>query len=328
MSAPSLLDLFRILSSFSPPRVSLRSAPWDEYVDWAIAQGLAPLAAYNLEYRLTGGGAPEWARDRLLSVYQGSVNDNVMKLVSFKRAVDDLEGRRILLFGGASFAEAVYPHVAFRPVPEIRLRVNASDVAPFAGFLRESSFQRFPERPEGPDANATVLSDGHAFLLIFSSLLGPGREEAERALVERALPMKVYGPSVFRVDLEDSILLASLEQARAGFDVPFITFVDLRELVTGASSMSGPLSRPPDAALVRARAKEWRMERALYASLSILIRLFPDVEPAARPMLPSLRPATRALLDRLIVEPVSQLGRVRSVRGMDRLRRLLTGSSF
>ena len=81
--APSLLDTFRTLASFSPPRASLRGAPWEAYVDWSIAQGLAPLAAYNLEYRLGGGGAPEWVRDRLLSVYQGSLNDTVMMLVNF-----------------------------------------------------------------------------------------------------------------------------------------------------------------------------------------------------------------------------------------------------
>src|SRR5687768_6154392 len=107
--AGSLLELFRVLSSLSPERVSLKDAPWDDYVDWAIAQGLAPLAAYNLEYRLPSSGAPEWARDRLMSVYQGSVNDNVMKLVSFQRAVDELEGRKLVLMGSASFADVLYP---------------------------------------------------------------------------------------------------------------------------------------------------------------------------------------------------------------------------
>src|SRR5687767_6743030 len=117
----SLLETFRVLSSFEPKRAELKNAPWEEYVDWAIGQGLAPLAAYNLEYRLGGASAPEWARDRLLSIYQGSVNDNVMKLVNFKRTVDALEGRQIIVFGGASFAEAIYPHVAFRPVLEVRM---------------------------------------------------------------------------------------------------------------------------------------------------------------------------------------------------------------
>src|SRR4051812_43134010 len=90
----SLQEAFRVLASFEPARVSLREASWEEYVPWAIAQGLAPLAAYNLEYRLAGAGAPQWTRDQLLSIYQGSVNDNVMKLVHFKRTVDALQGRR------------------------------------------------------------------------------------------------------------------------------------------------------------------------------------------------------------------------------------------
>jgi hypothetical protein len=54
----SLLDTFRVLSSFDPPRQSLADAPWEQFVDWAIVQGLAPLAAYNLEYRLGGAGSP------------------------------------------------------------------------------------------------------------------------------------------------------------------------------------------------------------------------------------------------------------------------------
>lgn len=320
----SLLDLFRTLSQFSPARVSLRGAPWEEYVDWAIANGLAPLAAYNLEYRLTGADAPEWARDRLLSVYQGSANDNVMKLVSFKRAVDDLQGRRVLVLGAASFAESLYPHIAFRPVPEIRVRVDARDVAPFANFLGESGFRPLAGA-EGAEGAERVLSDEHVALLVFKDLLGPRRAEEERAMLARALPMKVYGPSIFRPDLEDALLLHSLELARAGFDVPLISFVDLRELVLGSPSMSGDYSRPMDASIVKARAHAWNIERALYASLAVLIRLFPETEPLARPAMPELRRATRALLDRTIVDPISTLGRIRLTRGADRLRRLLVG---
>src|SRR3954468_1093799 len=140
MPAP-LAEMFRALSSFAPSRVDLRGAPWEPYVDWAIGQGLAPLAAYNLEYRLGGAGAPQWARDRLLSLYQGSLNDNVMKLVNFKRAVDELSGRKVLLLGGASFAESVYPHVAFRPVAELELWVRAEDLDPFSAFLGKHHFK-------------------------------------------------------------------------------------------------------------------------------------------------------------------------------------------
>ena len=62
--AVSMLELFRTLTSFSPPRTELKHAPWDAFVPWAIGQGLASLCAYNLEYRLGSAGSPEWANLR------------------------------------------------------------------------------------------------------------------------------------------------------------------------------------------------------------------------------------------------------------------------
>lgn len=323
---PTLLDTFRVLSSFSPARTSLGQAPWEEYVDWAIAQGLAPLAAYNLEYRLAGSDAPEWVRDRLLSIYQGTVNDNVMKLVSFKRAVTELEGRRVLLFGGASYVEALYPHVAFRPVPELRVLLRPQDLDGFVGFLKQSGFKPM-SGSEGLEGAARAVTNDHVTLLLFTRIFGPGREAHEEAMVSRAMPLRIYGPSLFRPELEDALLLTVYEHAQSGYALPLIAFVDLREMLLGAPSLGGPYSRPPDVALVRARAKELRLERALYASLAISARLFPETASVAAAASPTLRAATRRLLDTLVVEPLATLGKLRQVRGADRLRRLLTGTS-
>lgn len=321
--ARSLIDTFRILSSFEPPRGSLKDAPWEEYVDWAIAQGLAPLAAYNLEYRLAGADAPEWARDRLLSTYQGSVNDNVMKLISFKRTVDVLEGRKLLLLGGITFAEVLYPHVGFRPVLEIQVLLRRVDVEGFSGFLAQHEFR--PESDGFGSGAAKVLSDGRTPILLFADVLGPERREEVKAIFERAHPAKVYGPSAFRPDLEDAVLLLCLEQARQGYQVPWLSFVDLRELVTGATSMGGVYSRPLDVAALKERARAWRLERALYTSLAIVERLFPQTAGVVAQARPELRRATRELLNRLVVEPVSVPGQRTALKGSDRLRRLLTG---
>lgn len=319
----TFLELFRTLSSFDPRRASLKDAPWEEYVPWAIGHGVAPLAAYNLEYRLPGVGAPAWARERLLSVYQGSLNDNVLKLVNLKRTLDDLQGRKILLFGAASFAEALYPHVAFRPVIDIELWVKPHEVDAFANFLRGAEFQ--PSEEAGPPGVARVLSDERTTLYVYGDVLGPRRAAQQEALLERALPMKVYGTSMFRPDLEDAILLTALLQARDGFVVPAISLIDLRELLLGGASMGSVYSRPVDFdALVR-RAKEWRIERALYAACGIVEALFPWAADAARSGKPKLRSATQALLDRLVVRPWSDLGQLTHLRGADRLRRLLTG---
>jgi hypothetical protein len=320
--AVDLLETFRVLSSFAPARRSLADAPWEQYVDWAISQGLAPLAAYNLEYRLAGADAPEWARDRLLSIYQGSLNDNVMKLVNFKRAIDGLEGHRVLLIGGGSFAESLYPHVAFRPLLDIRLVAPPSDLEHISAVLQEREFRPEPTT-DSRAGTAKVLSDGRTQILLYSELLGPSRLREEAALFERALPMPVFGPSAFRLDLEDALLVACLEQARAGYEVPLLWFVDLRELLTGAAAVSGPYSRACDFAQLKDRAARWGVERAVYASLSLVERFFPETESQARLAKPDLRRVIRVLLERWVVDPLAELPRIRAFRGSDRLRRLL-----
>ena len=321
---PSLLDTFRVLASFSPERVSLKGAPWEAYVELAIAQGLGPLASYNLEYRLMGGNAPEWVRDRLSAIYAGSANDNVMKLVNFKRSIDALEGRRIIAFGGASYAEALYPHVAFRPVLEIQMLVSRGDVDGLEGFLKQSHFRAVPQM-EAATGATRVLSDEHTELLLYADYLGAGFEKEEAALFERALLMRFYGPSIYRLTLEDALVLQCLEHAQLGYDVPLLSFVDLRELLTGAQHVSGNYSHPFDAVLVQARAKAWKAERALYASVSIVEKLFPETREAVARAKPPLRRGTRELLDRLVVTPLSDVSQTRTFQGSERLRRLLTG---
>lgn len=318
---PSILETFRLLASFDPPRGSLANAPWEAYADWAIAQGLAPLAAYNLEYRMGGAGAPQWARDRLLSIYQGTLNDAVMKLVGFKRVIGALEGRKVVLLGAAALAEALYPHVAFRPVEAIHLLVSSAEVSALGGFLQAAELRPVPARA-GEEGAALVASDGRTDVFVHGGLLGNSTHDAE--LVARATPLKVYGPSVHRLELEDALLTHCLAQARAGYAVPAITFGDLRELLLGASERGGAYARPPDADKVLTRARAWRLERALYTSLRITTTLFPETEVAAAALMPPLRAATRALLERAVVGPVAQLP-LRFSRGADRLRRLLSG---
>jgi len=321
--ATTLLELFRVLTSFQPARRSLADAPWDQYVDWSIGQGLAPLAAYNLEFQMGGAGAPDWARDRLLSIYQGSINDTVMKLVSLKRAVDALSGERLVLLGGASFIEALYPHIGFRPLLDIQLLAQPRAFDALLACLQEADFRL---QPDG--GGARTLSDGRTQVIVLTNLLPAARRLEEEGLLARAIPLPVYGPSMFRLDLEDAILALSLEQARAGYEVPMVSFVDLRELLAGAPSVSGPYSRSPDFEQLKSRAAAWRIERALFASASIVQRLFPHVDVAAEKAKPNLRAASRDLLDRTIITPVSQLGKTRVAKGADRLRRLLAGGGW
>ena len=293
----SRLDMFRSLSRFDPPKGSLADGPWDAYVDWAISQGIAPLAAFNLEYRLGGAGSPEWARDRLLSVYQGSLNDNVMKMVNLKRAIDGLEGRRVVLLGAASFNEGLYPHVAFRPLLEIEILISAEDLKPTVEHLGVSGFK--PVAPEKGEGTAAVLFDGRTRLLFYEGLLGDGA-----ALLSRAQPVKVFGPSVFRLALEDAVLVEAFGHEQSDYALPAIAWVDFRELVMGAPSVSGPYSRVPDAGAVMERAKEWNIERELWGSLDALARLFPETENAGARLQPKVGLAARQLISRRLKKTV------------------------
>lgn len=322
LMATSMLELFRVLSSFSPKRVDLKAAPWQPFVEWAIGQGLAPLAAYNLEYRLGVCGAPQWAKDRLLSIYQGSANDNVMKLVNFKRAVDELQGRRIVLLGAASFAESLYPHIAWRPVIDLRVFVPRKDVDPMVAWLRRAEF--VPDSKAEAPTGDRVLSDTRTTLIVHGSLLkDPAHDEA---LLERSTPMKVYGPSMRRLDLEDALLVQVALMARAGFDVPVLEFIDLRELVLGAPSTGGEYSREPKADVVLERAKLFGLERALFACLGVVEKWFPETEAAVARLRPSLAFPIRELLERGLVNPLSEVGRMEGFRGEDTLRQLLAGA--
>jgi hypothetical protein len=318
---PSMLELFRTLTSFSPPRTELKDAPWEAFVPWAIGQGLASLCAYNLEYRLGSAGSPEWVRHRLLSLYQGMANDNVMKLVNLKRSIDDLEGRKIVLVGSASFAESLYPHVAFRPVIDVRLLVPAADVEPLTTWLRRSEFKAEPVEDRG--GAAKVLNDTRTQIFLHGGFF---EDKAQNdALMSRTLPMKPFGPSARRLELEDALLVQVLLMTRFGFDVPMLDFIDLRELCLGAPSMGGVYSRQIDAAAVLARASAWRLDRALWCALSVVEKLWPETAASAARLKPGLSFPVREVLERLVVNPLAEVGRTEGVKGEDALRSLLAG---
>ena len=318
---PATLDqLFRTLSSFAPARVDLHDGPWEAYVDWAVGQGLAPLAAYNLEYRLGGAGAPEWARDRLLSLYQGTLNDNVMKLVNFKRAIDELSGRKIIFLGAGAFVESLYPHVGFRPVSELRLLLAPEDLEPFVGFIKSAEFKR-EDPPEDLGPAEAAVSDGRTLILLHCKLTPD-----DDGLRRRAQAMKVMGPSIFRLELEDAILTQVLLTARRHFEVPMLEWLDLRELILGAPSMGGVYSRDFDEKAIAARAEAWGLGRALYAALAVLTRLFPETSTNAKRVEPALSWASRELIDRLLAAPASEIGRTQAFKLEARVRDLIAGA--
>ncbi len=264
----SFSELFEHLASFNPPKKSLHHAPWEAYVDWAIANGLGPLAAYNLEYKLGLSGAPQWAKDRLLSVYQAVANDNVMKLVNFKRTLDELEGRRVVVLGGACFAESLYPHVAFRPVDELSVWVSPKDVEPLVNFLKHASFVLVDETER-----YLTLSDTRSTLVVHRRVFEPAQDAA---LLAEASPMPVYGGSAYRLSLEASLLVEAQLAADAGYVLPRLQAIDLRELATGAPASGGFYSRTPDIDTFARLVRTHQTTEAAFTVLTAASQLFSE----------------------------------------------------
>ncbi len=282
------------MSSFDPLRGRI-DTDWSLLSDLAEANGLAPLASYNLEYRLGGAGAPQEIRDRLMALYQGTLNDNVFKLVTLKRALSELETAPVMLLDAAAVADSAYPHVAFRPVPEVRLGTRAGELAAVQGALASAGF-----RPDPTTAGA--FTDGRIRIPADTQLAPNETEDA--GIWGRSLPAPAYGATARRPGLEDAILLAVSTLVRETFSVPLIQYVDLRELLKGAPATGVVYTAPPDAAVLTARAAAWGLSRSLYATLAILSSFFPHDSATFAALSPRIGVAAQALVDQLIVKPV------------------------
>lgn len=311
------------LTSFAPARVKASPETWAEVMQLAPPHGVAPLVAYNLEYRLGGANAPQPVRDVLMGQYQGALADNIFKLVNLKTALAQAPGKPVLLLEAAAFADTLYPHVAFRPTHELRLLVHDHDLADVHRGFGAAGYG--PTDEGDPLGGQSVLSDGRTQIVLHTQLFGAKHRAAEAALWTRASKAMAYGRDALRPAMEDALLCAVLLQARAGFDCALLQTLDLRELVRGSPDLGGPYSRALDPHVVQERARLFRFDRALWAAMELVAALFPDLSEKARALQPPLRPASAALLRRWVVEPASRLHRTRAPRGLERLRTLLAG---
>jgi hypothetical protein len=301
----ALLDALRAVTSFRPP-AALPDCDLALLADVLEAHGLAPLASYQLESTRLGASVPESLRERLLSSYQGTVTDNLLKLVTLRQMLRDVEGVQVVLLDAAAYLEWLYPHMAFRPVGTLRAAVRAEDGPRFAEEKRDTL--RLVRTEHG--GRTAVFSDGKADLVLQEGLWPGG--PADAPLYERATPHRTFGPRAARPSAEEALLATVAEQALLGLVAPLVTFVDLREL----------LRLELDAAYVRARAEALGLSRALHGATLLVAAFFPEVADAAAAVRPEVGFAERAALAR-VVELAGDPARLRHFRGADAAARLL-----
>jgi hypothetical protein len=292
-----LLDALRALASFAPPR-TLPACDLDALGDVLEAHGLAPMASYHVESTRLGAGLPDAFRERLLTSYQGVVNDNVLKLVSLRNALRLAPEVPAVLLDAAAYVDWLYPHMAFRPVIDLRIAVRAEDGKRFAEAGRDVlSLVRTDDA-----GHTAVFSDGRVELAIQEGLWRGAPEDGP--LYERRVPNRAFGASAARPSAEEALLATVADQALQGLWAPLVTYVDVREL----------LRLPLDAAYVRGRAEALRLSRALHGSTAIAAHFFPEVADAAAAVRPSLGFAERLAVGR-IVEGALDPTRLAHLRG-------------
>jgi hypothetical protein len=306
----ALLDALRALTTFEPP-AELPPCDLAELADVLDAHGLAPMASYQLESFRIGASAPRWLRERLLPLYQGVVNDNVYKLVTLKNGLREVDVPALVLGGGA-YVDWLYPHLAFRPVGDIRLAVRGADGAQFAARMDAAGFT---EVRTGEGGHTASFGDGRIDIKIQEGLV-EGRAE-DFGMFERGEPFPALGRAIARPSAQDALLCNVADLALAGLHAPLLLFLDLRELLALPElAGAGPL------AAVRARAAAAGLERALYGACVLVAHFWPEAAGQAAALAPELGRAEKIAVD-TIVESVKDPARLRLLRGAQAAARMV-----
>jgi hypothetical protein len=302
-----LSDAIRALSAFDPP-AELPPVDLALLADVLEANGLAPIASYHLESRPLGAGLPAQFREKLLALYQGVVNDNVYRVMTLRGALKASEVPVVVL-GGLAAVDWIYPHLAFRPLGDIRLAVRGDDGARFAEAAKGAGFHL-----EDADAGGrgAAFSDDRVRFTIQEGLWQGAPPDAD--LFARGVRLPALGPRILRPSPEDMLLATVAEQAEQGLYAPLITFVDLRELLR--------LDQPLDSRYVKERAAALGLARALHGSLALLSLHFPGVADAARALTPTLSAPERAAVE-AVVHSARDLSRLSHLRGAETAARMV-----
>jgi hypothetical protein len=302
----SLSDAIRALSAFDPP-ADLPPVDLALLADVLEANGLAPIASYHLETRPLGAGLPAQFREKLLALYQGVVNDNVYRMMTLRGALQASEVPVVVL-GGLAAVDWLYPHLAFRPLGDLRLAVRAEDGERFADAAKGAGF-RFKGADES--GHGAAFSDDRVRFTIQEGLWQGAPPDAE--LFARGVRLPALGPRILRPSAEEMLLATVAEQAEQGLYAPLVTFVDLRELLR--------LDPPLDSRHVKDRAAALGLSRALHGSLALLSLHFPAVATLARALAPPLSTPERAAVD-AVVHSARDPSRLSHLRGAEVAARL------
>jgi Uncharacterised nucleotidyltransferase len=300
-----LLPALRALCAFEPPTV-LPPCDLDELAAVLTAHGLAPLASYQIEHTRLAVGLPDRFRETLLGVFQGTVNDNVLRLVTLRNLLKDAPDVPVVLLDGAAAVDWLYPHLGWRPVSDLRLAVRGRDGARFAAAIAGG----MKLTGTGSGRRTASFTDGHIELTVQEGLWPGGPEDSR--LFDEAVPVRAFGQGAGRPSVEDGLLATVGDLALQALFAPLVRYLDLREL----------LRLPHDPTRLRARAQASGLSRALHGASLLVEAFFPEVTAAAQAVRPALNALERVAVEQ-VVNAARDPARMRHLRGAEPAARLV-----
>ena len=305
---------------------------WEELAEVAERQGLAAILSYQLDYRfLASVRPPPWLRERLLLSFNGLVNDNLLKVTQLRRWLSEEGVPPVVLLGGIALADTFYPHIAFRPLEEIDLWAQPSQLAKLTAAMSEAGLSADPPGSRSPRSIAARFANPDIDLQVWSRPPGlPLSEAMGQALWDRKLSAPVFGPAAHRLEPADAVCAHLAALAVVGFAVPRVRLIDLREMVLRADAPAGSGEGFYTSNGVRLRwadvlerSHALGLDRSLWTGLRLVAALFPS--PSAQPdrLRPRLPARVCALLEEAIVRPALNPHRTTVTRATHALRRYL-----
>jgi len=271
----------------------------DQFVARANTEALLPLL-------FADDGLPPVVADalgRVRALERLSARRSDILLAAERHVSEVLRHEPFIVLKGADYRHRLYPTPRLRPMQDIDILVPRSRMEAVSRALVTGGLSRVPlsvvwQSPYPLSATGDLSSHheqlfrlGDVSVDVHHSFVQRSRNRVDYDGVwARKVPVDTFGASAYRLADSDALVYHAISMASEEFSVPLLRYVDLWMMIRVAPGIC-------PAAVQRAR--EWRVQRALYGAYRLAVRLIPELEclgpGSATPGL--LRPSVRRFLD-------------------------------
>jgi hypothetical protein len=262
--------------------VSLSPAEWERLLGLADERQVTGLLRRRVRALGVEPAAPGAVLETLCRTCREVTAQNLRMYAELRRVVAALHARhvRVIVLKGAYLAAAVYQDLASREMGDVDVMVPAGDLGQAAEIVESLGYA--PVRPYAAGASIAAAHDlprfraaGAVPLELHWNITDPDSPYgiAADGLWARALPSRLMGMDVLTLCPEDLLLHVAVHASYTHrFDFGLRALCDIAEIVRHFGALLAWST-------VTERAREWRWERGVYATL----RLAKDTVGAAVP---------------------------------------------